>query len=167
MAVPTSYEMRLTCDVFEIPIIESPLRVLDWCFDGADEVDKNGWIIKGRGGAMFKEKMNIVNSLKTYILIDDTKKVEKLGQKFDVPVECHPSSIEYVARQLKELGAISTKLRIAEDGKDGPIITESGNFIIDTKFEKIEEMLEKNIKSIVGVIESGLFINYNNIEIVN
>ena len=94
-----------------------------------------------------------------------TKKVEKLGQKFDVPVECHPSSIEYVARQLKELGAISTKLRIAEDGKDGPIITESGNFIIDTKFEKIEEMLEKNIKS--GINQKETIEKYINLKNLN
>lgn len=132
----------------------------DWCFDGADEVDKNNWLIKGRGGAMFKEKLNIANSPITYILVDNSKRVEKLGLKHKIPVECFEGATIYVKQMLEMLGAKDIKLRRAI-GKDGPCITENGNLILDVKFENITENLEKDIKSITGVIESGLFIGYN------
>ena len=119
---------------------------------------------KGRGGAMFKEKLNIVNSPITYILVDKSKEVDKLGSKFKVPVECFPNSVNHVKLELLKLGGKEITLREAK-GKDGPIITENGNFILDVKFENINKELEKQIKSITGVIESGLFIGYD-VEIV-
>ena len=63
------------------------------------------------------------------------------------------------------MGAKSCILR-AGKGKDGPIITENNNFILDTKFENIDIELEKNIKLITGVVETGLFIGYKNIEVL-
>ena len=66
---------------------------------------------------------------------------------------------------LEMLGAKDIELRRAI-GKDGPCITENGNLILDAKFENITENLEKDIKSITGVIESGLFTNYN-VEIIH
>ena len=131
----------------------------DWSFDGADEVNKDNWMIKGRGGAMFREKLNIANSTITYILVDKTKLVKKLGENFAIPVECYPGSLNYVKEELLILGAKSVEIRKAEK-KDGPIITESGNIILDARFDEISEHLEKDIKSITGVIESGLFIGY-------
>lgn len=130
---------------------------LDWAFDGADEVDENQNMIKGKGGAMFKEKLNIVNSPKTYILVDNSKLVKKLGEKNYVPVEVFPQAMTYVTKKLQELGARETTFRS---------ISENGNAIIDCKFENIELTLEKDIKLIPGVIESGLFINYN-VDIIN
>ena len=109
---------------------------------------------------MFNEKLNIATSNKTYILIDESKIVEKLGEKFPVPVECSPKAINFVKEQLYKLGATNVELRLALK-KDGPVITENGNFILDTKFKGINEDLESKIKSITGVIESGLFIGYN------
>lgn len=136
----------------------------DWSFDGADEVDNNNWLIKGRGGAMFKEKLNIANSPITYILVDGSKKVDKLGTKFKVPVECFTEAINYVKEELIKIGGKDMEIRKAVN-KDGPEITENGNLILDVKFDNITQDLEKNIKSIPGVIESGLFINYN-VEII-
>ena len=159
-AIPTSIEINMLCSHLEIPTTNLLEAKPDWCFDGADEVDNNNWLIKGRGGAMFKEKLNIVNSPITYILIDKTKKVEKLGTKFKVPVECFPRSINYVKQEIKKMGGIDVALREAK-GKDGPVITENGNLILDVKFENIDENLEKEIKAITGVIESGLFIGYS------
>lgn len=88
-----------------------------------------------------------------------------LGEKFPIPVECSPESINYVKNKLFDLGAIKCDLRIGE-GKDGPVITENGNFILDVRFGNIGDELEKNIKLISGVIETGLFIGYKNIEII-
>lgn len=159
-AIPTSTEIRMLCGKLNIPTATLIEKKPDWCFDGADEVDNNKWLIKGRGGAMFKEKLNMVNSPITYILIDKSKRVSSLGEKHKIPVEIYPDSISYVTDEIIKLGAEEITLRQAKH-KDGPVITENGNLILDVKFKNIEEDLEKNIKSISGVIESGLFINYN------
>lgn len=158
-AIPTSYEVELLCNYLKIPISTLLNKKPDWSFDGADEVDKNKWLIKGRGGAMFREKLNIANSKITYILVDNSKIVDKLGEKFCIPVECYIQSVNYVKEELFMLGAKEVEIRKAIS-KDGPVITESGSVILDTKFDNIEEYLEKDIKSITGVIESGLFIGY-------
>ena len=157
-AIPTSYEVELLCNFLNIPTTTLQNAKPDWSFDGADEVNKDNWMIKGRGGAMFREKLNIANSTITYILVDKTKLVKKLGENFAIPVECYPGSLNYV-KELLILGAKSVEIRKAEK-KDGPIITESGNIILDARFDEISEHLEKDIKSITGVIESGLFIGY-------
>lgn len=159
-AIPTSYEIKMLCTYFSIPTCTLLEKKPDWCFDGVDEIDSNKWMIKGRGAAMFKEKLNIINTKKVYILADESKFVEKLGTKYPIPVECYPESINYVKEQLFKLGAIDVNLRLAI-GKDGPVITENGNFILDARFDNIDESLEKSIKSISGVIESGLFVGYD------
>ena len=158
-AIPTSYEVELLCNFVNIPTTTLQNAKPDWSFDGADEVNQDNWMIKGRGGAMFREKLNIANSTITYILVDKTKLVKKLGENFAIPVECYPGSLNYVKEELLILGAKSVEIRKAEK-KDGPIITESGNIILDARFDEISEHLEKDIKSITGVIESGLFIGY-------
>ena len=159
-AIPTSYEIKMLCSYLGIRTASLIECKPDWSFDGADEVDNNKNLIKGRGGAMFKEKLNIVNSPITYILIDKSKKVYKLGEKFKIPVECVFDSVNYVKEELIKLGGKDISLRKAV-GKDGPIITENSNAILDVKFDNITDDLENKIKSITGVIESGLFIGYN------
>lgn len=159
-AIPTSYEIKMLCSYLGIRTASLIECKPDWSFDGADEVDHNKNLIKGRGGAMFKEKLNIVNSPITYILIDKSKNVDKLGEKFKIPVECVLDSVNYVKEELIKLGGKDISLRKAV-GKDGPIITENSNAILDVKFENITDDLENKIKSITGVIESGLFIGYN------
>ena len=165
IAIPTSYEIKLLCSKLNIRTSSILEQKPDWSFDGTDEFDNNNWLIKGRGAAMFKEKLNIVSSKKVYILADSTKCVNKLGEKFYIPVECYPETINLVQEQLKLIGATECILRKGK-GKDGPIVTENNNLIIDVKFENIDNNLEQKIKSIPGVIESGLFTNYNNIEII-
>ena len=165
IAIPTSIEIKLLCASLNIPTASLIEKKPDWSFDGADEVDNNNWMIKGRGGAMFREKLNIVNSPITYILIDESKKVDKLGSKFKVPVECYPEAINYIKEELIKLGGKEIELRKAV-GKDGPIITENNNVILDVKLEEITQELEKKIKAISGVIESGLCIDYN-IEVIS
>ena len=163
-AIPTSYEMKMLCSAYDMQTASLMEKRPDWSFDGADEVNSSNWIIKGRGGAMFKEKLNIANSKITYILVDESKLVDKLGSKFSIPVECYPESINYVKEELIMLGAKEVNIRKAM-AKDGPIFTENNHIILDAKFDGIEEHLEKDIKAITGVIESGLFIGYN-VEIV-
>jgi ribose 5-phosphate isomerase A len=163
-AIPTSKEIEMLCSYLNIPTASIMEKKPDWCFDGADEVDHDNWMIKGRGAAMFKEKLNIKTSAKTYILIDDSKVVNTLGTSFPVPVEIYPNAAFYVKEELYKLGANRQNVRQALK-KDGPVITENGNIIIDVYFDNITPDLERRIKEITGVVESGLFIGYN-VEIV-
>ena len=151
-AIPTSKEIEEVCKEYNIEIGNLVESKIDWAFDGADEVDSNNNMIKGMGRAMFKEKLNILQSPKTYILVDQSKIVQKLGEKHPVPIEVFPSAMKYVSEELKKLGAYDTIFRG---------MTENDNAIIDAKFNEIDEKLEKAIKQITGVIESGLFLGYN------
>lgn len=163
-AIPTSYEIEMLCTYLEIPTAKITEKKPDWCFDGADEVDNDNWMIKGRGAAMFNEKLNIKNSQKTYILIDESKIVSRLGTNFAIPVEVLPQSLNYVKQELHNMGASHIELRMALK-KDGPVITQNGNLIIDVNFDNIDQFMEKKLKEITGVIETGLFIGYN-VEII-
>ena len=159
-AIPTSFEIKALCQELKIPTVSILEKKPDWAFDGADEVSKeDNIIIKGRGAAMFKEKLNIANSGITYILVDDSKFVDKLNEKSPIPIEVYPEAVNSVKEALTDLGATECILRKAEK-KDGPVFTENNNVILDTKFAEIYETLEEDIKSITGVIESGLFIDY-------
>jgi ribose 5-phosphate isomerase A len=155
-AIATSIEAELACIASGIPMASLVAARPDWSFDGADEVDPGRNLIKGRGGAMFKEKMLIHASRKPYILVDRSKLVEKLGTRFPVPVEVHPLGLTVVEAGLAKLGATDVTLRPAM-GKDGPVVTENGNLIFDVRFPAIGPDTERQIKSIPGVIESGLF----------
>ena len=162
--IPASQEISMTCIQLGIPQTTLWTKRPDWTFDGADEVDPDHNLIKGRGGAMFKEKLLIRSSGKTFIIVDPSKLVNLLGSKFPIPVEVFPNALPYVEKELYRLGASKISLRPAH-GKDGPILTENGNFILDTCFRYIDASLEEQLKTITGVIESGLFINYD-IEVV-
>ena len=150
--IPASQEISMTCIQLGIP------QTTLW----DKRPDRN--LIKGRGGAMFKEKLLIRSSGKTFIIVDPSKLVNILGSKFPIPVEVFPHALSYVEKELRRLGASEISLRPAH-GKDGPILTENGNFILDTRFHYIDASLEEQLKTITGVIESGLFINYD-IEVV-
>ena len=158
-AVPTSNEIQKVCEHYGIKIGNLIENELDWAFDGADEAElTNKWLIKGKGKAMFKEKLNIIASPITYILVDNTKMVDYLGQKCKVPIEVFPQALKYVSKELEKFGATEITYRG---------FTENNNGILDVKFDKIEKRLEKQVKSITGVIESGLFLEYKNIEIIS
>lgn len=160
VAIPTSKEIEMLCNSLDIKVESLNKKKPDWSFDGADEVSPENWLIKGRGGAMFREKIIMSCAKETYILVDDSKFVNKICEKFPIPVECLPDALFLVKEKLFELGADTIELRLAK-GKDGPIITENGNYILDVIFTNVTEGLEKKLKSIVGVIETGLFMGYN------
>lgn len=159
LAIPTSLEIRMTCTQLGIPVTSLFAHKPDWTFDGADEVDPQFNLIKGRGGAMFKEKLLISSSPHTYILADPSKRVDRLGARFPIPIEIFPEALTHVENVLHGLNPRQINLRMGE-GKDGPIITENGNMILDVWFENIPENMESTLKSITGVLESGLFMGY-------
>ena len=158
-AIPTSQEIKMACAKLGIPLTSLLEHKPNWTFDGADEIDPNHNMIKGRGGAMFKEKLLISSSPQTFIIADPSKMVSKLGSRFPVPVEIFPDALIHADQALRSLSPVDIKLRMAQ-GKDGPIITENGNLILDVWFDNIPDNLENAIKSITGVIENGLFMHY-------
>ena len=158
-AIPTSYEIKMLCENLGIPTTSLLTKKPDWSFDGADEVSPQNWLVKGRGGAMYKEKLNIASSPITYILVDNSKMVENICDKFPIPIEVMPDAINFVRESLLNMGAENVTLRLAK-GKDGPVITECGNVILDAVFHNVDESFERKLKEIVGVVETGLFIGY-------
>lgn len=155
-AVCTSQEVTMACAALDIPVGSLLQYRPDWAFDGADEVDPERNLIKGRGGALYREKIVIDSAARAYILIDPSKFVARLGEKFAVPVELSPEALHLVERELGKLGGVDIALRMAVK-KDGPVITEHGNLILDVRFGDIPRTLERDIKGITGVVESGLF----------
>ncbi len=160
IGIPTSYEINMLCNQLGIPTTNLMSKKPDWSFDGADEVNDKNWLVKGRGGAMYREKLNIASSEVSYILVDNSKFVDNICDKFPIPVETVPEAINYVRDELFKMGAEDVVLRLAK-GKDGPVITEHGNIILDATFRNVDETLERRLKAVVGVVETGLFIGYN------
>jgi ribose 5-phosphate isomerase A len=156
-AICTSAEVTLACAALDLPVGSLLELRPDWAFDGADEVDPEHNLIKGRGGAMFLEKVVMQASPKTFILVDQSKLVKSLGEKFAVPVEILPIALRVVEHELSRMGAKEIAMRLAVK-KDGPVITENGNVILDVRFAEVGKTLERDIKAVPGVIESGLFL---------
>jgi ribose 5-phosphate isomerase A len=157
--VTASYETEAAALTLGIPTLPLGSVQPEWGVDGADEVDPDGRVLKGRGGAMFREKILWATCRHIYLAIDPSKHVERLGQGFPVPIEVDRLAVELVGRALVAAGARSWELRVA-GGKDGPVITESGNLVIDAWFDAIPQGLGARLKTLSGVIETGLFEGY-------
>jgi ribose 5-phosphate isomerase A len=165
LGIPTSYQAFSVAIKNGIPITTlEEHSTIDMTIDGADQIDPDLNLIKGMGGAFTREKIVARASKASYIVADGTKKVYTLGEKgHPVPIEALPFAIPLVMRRLREIGGIP----ILREGKDkvGPVITDNGNVIIDTAFGQIAHPaeLENMIKSLTGVIESGLFIKMTHV----
>lgn len=165
-AVPTSLEVELTCAGYGVATATLSTLRPDWSFDGADEVDPSGNLIKGRGGAMLREKLVMASSPERYIVVDRSKLVDQLGTRFSVPLEVIPEAVRLVGDALGGRGLTDVVLRTGT-GKDGPVITERGNYILDARLRTISEETEAELKAIPGVVESGLFMGYRPTVIVS
>jgi ribose 5-phosphate isomerase A len=158
--IPTSFQTALRAREAGIPLTtldDNP--VIDIAIDGADEVDPKLRLIKGRGAAHLREKCVAAAAKCFVVVVDEQKMVKKLGAAA-VPVEVLPFAIMPVLKELRGLG--SHPLIREAVKKDGPVITDNGNFIVDCKFNDIKnpENLEAVLATIPGVIESGLFCGF-------
>jgi ribose 5-phosphate isomerase A len=135
---------------------------LDLYADGADEVDPQRRLIKGRGAAMVREKHLVHLSARFLVLVDPSKLVERLGSNFPVPVECLPFTVGLVEKELRALGARSVELRAAGSSKDGPVVSDQGNLVLDARFDPAGDVagLDDRINVIPGVVGHGLFTRY-------
>ncbi|MCT7951947.1 ribose-5-phosphate isomerase RpiA [Ancylothrix sp. C2] len=165
--VPTSFQAEVLAKQYNIPLTTlDDIDHIDIAIDGADEVDPNKNLIKGGGAAHTREK--IVDCLATQfiVVVDSTKLVEKLGSTFLLPVEVIPMAKTPVMNAIEKLGGKPT-LRMGVK-KAGPVITDQGNFVIDVKFDNIENPaeLEKTLNNIPGVLENGLFVGVADVILV-
>jgi ribose 5-phosphate isomerase A len=133
------------------------LPELDLYIDGADEVAPGLALIKGGGAALLREKIVASAAKKFICVVDETKIVEKLGS-FPLPVEVVKMALPLVERRLSDL-ELNPKLRMLKDGS-GPLLTDEHNYILDCACGEIDdpEVVAAEIRSIVGVVEHGLFL---------
>ncbi len=154
--VATSNATEKLAKSVNIPLITmNEVDSIDLTIDGTDEFDADLNLIKGGGGALFREKMIARLSKREIIMADSTKKVEKLGA-FKVPVEVVPIALHFAKKQIEKLGA-TVKIR---QKNDEIFTTDAGNKILDADFGLIEEVEEVSTKldAIEGVVCHGLFI---------
>jgi ribose 5-phosphate isomerase A len=138
---------------------------LDLYIDGADEVGPGLALIKGGGAALLREKI-VASAAKRFVcVVDESKMVAKLG-KFPLPVEVIKMAGPLVERQLAAMG-LNPSLRMKKDGT-GPVVTDEGNYLLDCACGVIEdpEVTAAEIRSIVGVVEHGLFLGMTELALV-
>ena len=163
-SVPTSNRTAELAKSLNIPLINlDKVDSIDLTIDGTDEFDADLNLIKGGGGALFREKMVARLTEKEVIIADSSKKVDILGA-FKVPVEIVPIAVYFVRKQIEQIGGTT---RIRE--KDGKIfITDAGNQILDADFGEINDAndISEKLNAIEGVVCHGLFINLANMVIM-
>jgi ribose 5-phosphate isomerase A len=137
-------------------VVDALDRPCDLAVDGADEIDPELGLIKGRGGALFREKLLAINAERFVVVADESKLVSRLGVGV-LPVEILPFLWRRTARHFGDRG-IAWQLR---GGEEAPFVTDNGNLVLDLTLQGgIEHPLELavEIKLIPGVCEHGLFI---------
>jgi len=160
LGVPTSYQALMLAVECRIPITTLDVHSqLDLTIDGADQVDKRLNLIKGLGGALTREKIVASASKQLIIVVDETKLTAELGANQPIPLEVLPFASTFVIAKLKALGG-KPILRM-DKNKVGPTVTDNGNFLVDVDFGIIKnpQKLNADLKSIPGVVETGLFLN--------
>ncbi len=158
--IPTSIRTQTLCINAGLKLVsleEEPR--LDVTIDGADEIDSDLNLIKGGGGALTREKILASASKRLAIIADETKLVKRLGEKHPVPIEVLPFALGFVETQVKKLRPRKLTLRMDGQGKDGPVITDNGNLILDVSLGAIKDPLgiSTYLDSIPGVVENGIF----------
>jgi ribose 5-phosphate isomerase A len=165
--IPTSFQASVLAKQYGIPLTTlDEVDRIHIAIDGADEVDPQKNLIKGGGAAHTREK--VVDSLAELfiVVVDQSKIVTALGSTFPVPVEVLPMAIAPVTRALEKLGG-KPELRMGVK-KDGPVITDQGNMVLDVTFASIPNPaeLEKILNNIPGVLENGIFVGVTDIVLI-
>jgi ribose 5-phosphate isomerase A len=173
VAIPTSIRTRDQALALNIPLVTLDTHPkLDVAIDGADEVDPALNLVKGRGGALLREKMVEVQAEKFIVIVDDSKLVPGLGISGAMPVEVTPFCWEFNLRRLQELDSVKgceAKLRMSAEDSTTPYVTDNDNFIVDLYFkEPIADPAQaaRDFDSLVGVVEHGLFLGMSTAVII-
>lgn len=152
-AVVTSQESRWLAQQGGIPVVDDIDAPLDLAVDGADEIDAHLNCIKGRGGALLREKIVAHASRRFVLIADDSKLVEQLGAT-PVPIEVLPFLWKVTVRSIESLGG-RPRLRMAGSA---PFKTDNNNLVLDTNFDRVDGNLAATLHTIPGVLEHGIFL---------
>lgn len=171
ICVATSKETQTRAEALGIRMTTlDELPFLDLTVDGADQVDEELRLIKGGGGALLHEKIVATASGRMIVIADSTKKVATLGSH-PLPLEVVQFGLTATRNMVIAMAADAgcegeITLRKRADGK--PFVTDSGNYILDCAFGRIEEPedLDEALKLIPGVVENGMFIGIADLAII-
>lgn len=157
--VCTSERTEYQAKSLNIPIVHiNDVTHIDLAIDGADEIDPQLNLIKGGGGALFREKV-IDEFAETFIVLaDQTKLVDYLGQTFKLPVEVDRFNWYQVAQKIEQRFQTSVQRRMVEDT---PLITDNGNYILDCGLTVHIDPYEAHefLIHLTGVLETGYFLD--------
>lgn len=151
-AVAASVESEQALEAAGIKVFQAnEVDGLDVYFDGADEITKEGYMTKGGGAALTREKIVAELSKKFICLVDETKTVDFLGQKFPLPVEVIPMARSQIARKLVAMGGMPTYR--------AGCVTDNQCQILDVKNFPIMDaaVMEKELNNIPGIVTNGIF----------
>jgi ribose 5-phosphate isomerase A len=131
---------------------------IDLTIDGADEIASGSLdLIKGGGGALLREKIVASASDRMVVIADGSKLVDRLGGGFPLPVEIVSFGWEATIGHLRDR---SRDVRLRRDKQGAPFVTDGGHYIVDCDIDTLEApgTFEKDLDTIVGVVETGLFV---------
>ncbi len=155
-AVPTSRETERLCREHAIPLAEFLAEPIEVAIDGADEATRDFALIKGGGGALFRERAVALVAKTFAVIVTERKVVPKLGA-YPLPVEAVPFAALYVRRELERVCP-----RVTIRSLDGaPFVTDNGNYVFDCAFGTIDDPkgLDAHLRNIHGVVTSGIFVD--------
>lgn len=156
LGIPTSESTRALAEAEGIPLATfADTQAIDITLDGADEFDAGLNLIKGGGGALFREKIVAAASKRLVIFADASKRVKHLG-RFPLPVEVNPFGWQVAAARIGEL----CKWVSLRGEPNAPFLTDNHGYVLDCPFGEIPDpaALEAQLRAIVGVTETGLFV---------
>ncbi len=153
--VPTSLQIKLVAESGGLRLVEADqVAEIDVAFDGADQIDRDGNMVKGGGGALLREGIVIGAARKVVIMAG----AQKFSERLDVPVplEVHPLARATASKAVSEAGG-RPALRLLDRGY--PFVTENGNVILDCDFGEVGDprSLRRDLTGIAGALEAGIF----------
>jgi ribose 5-phosphate isomerase A len=158
--VPTSADSEILAVELGLGRLLMPMWAVDrvdLAVDGADEVSHGKVMLKGKGGAMLREKIVDYAARQFVVLIEEHKLVDKIATRNPVPIEVVPWAWRHVAREVERRFGGVAKLR-QDGGKLGPVLTDSGHYVLDwTPPSALDPSAEDELKLIPGVVETGIF----------
>lgn len=157
--VTTSDRTTVLATTLGIPLrLIDKIDTLDLCIDGADEIDPDLNVVKGRGGALLWEKLTARRAARYIIIASSEKLVDRLGTRLPLPVEIIPHGWHHTSQSLESLGLRPT-LRLT--ATSDPYVTDGGHYIVDCETGGIADAraLTTAIKLVTGVVDHGLFVD--------
>jgi len=163
--IPSSVQTKDLAASLGIPLTTfDEFQEIDVTIDGADEFNPQLHLIKGGGGALLREKIIASASRQVIIIADSSKQVAVLG-KFPLPVEVIPFAQALVAKKIAALGAV---VKLRQDAKGNPFVSDEGHHILDCGFGQIPDppALARQLSDMPGVVDHGLFIDLASVVLV-